>query len=142
MRVALIYPLLPEFRFKQDEIKSYWPPLGLSYIASLLEKEGHEVKIIDRDVLRRKNGLSKDETDLRTLDALKKFNSEIVGFSATTPLISDVKHTTNLLRQNFSNLLIVLGGSHPTALPEQTLTECKDVDILVSGEGEDRKSVV
>lgn len=136
MRVALIYPLLPEFRFKQDEIKSYWPPLGLSYIASLLEKEGHEVKIIDRDVLLRKNKLRKGETDLRTLEALKKFNPEMVGFSATTPLISDVKHTTNLLRQNFPNLLMVLGGPHPTALPEQTLTECENVDILVFGEGE------
>ncbi|KKL48123.1 hypothetical protein LCGC14_2328690, partial [marine sediment metagenome] len=40
-----------------------------------------------------------------------------------------------LLKQRLPSTKVVLGGSHPTALPERTLSECK-ADFLVLGEGE------
>lgn len=39
MKVLLIYPNSPD--------KQHQPPLGLGYIASVLEKHGHSVEIID-----------------------------------------------------------------------------------------------
>lgn len=51
MKVSLIYPLLSRTRSLIDENKQYWPPLGLAYIAALLRKKNHQVKIIDRDML-------------------------------------------------------------------------------------------
>ena len=47
MKVCLVSPLLQHIYLLGD-ISAKYPPLGLGYIASILEKGGHEVKIIER----------------------------------------------------------------------------------------------
>ena len=80
MKISLIYPLLSKARSMVDENKQYWPPLGLAYIAALLRKDGHAVQILDRDLILRKNKLDFDKTDELTLNFIKDFATEIVGF--------------------------------------------------------------
>lgn len=136
MNVTLIYPLLSKSRSVIDENKQFWPPLGLAYIAAVLEKNGHRVQVIDRDVLLRKNKLDFDRTDDLTLNLLFSFDTDMVGISATTPNISDVIHISQKIKIDNPNLTIVLGGPHPTGEPELTLEQCSNVDIVVRGEGE------
>ena len=93
MRISLIQP--PYDLFDEDE-RQAMPPLGLAYMAAVLERDGHEVKITDcvaedfhRLILlpdgRRRHGLSDEEL----ARSLRDFRPEIVGvsclFSAQAP---------------------------------------------------------
>ena len=104
-----------------------YPPLGLSYIASLLASEGCDVKLIDLQFLRY------DQNELKIL--IKNESPKWVGISATTPQINDAFLTAEIVKQVNPNIKTVIGGSHASALSEQTI-ENKNIDILVYGEGE------
>lgn len=136
MKISLIYPLLSKNRSKIDENKQYWPPLGLAYIASVLEKKGHIVQIIDRDYILRNNKFNFYKADAVTLDLIIGFGSQVLGFSATTPNISDVDCFSNKVKKLKPDITIVLGGPHCTGEPEETLRNCLGIDLVVRGEGE------
>ncbi len=97
-------------------------PLGLAYLASTLEKEGHRVKILDMN-------LNKD------LDAELNSSPDIVGFTATTPTIKTVWHLSEQIKKT-SSALVVVGGPHASALPLESI-EKPGVDVVVVGEGEE-----
>lgn len=104
------------------------PPLGLAYLASCLEKAGHQVKIIDSFKMESMgDNLAKE---------LKNFNPEVVGISSSTREIYSAYSTANLAKSINPNCLIVLGGPHPTILPKEVMRECNNVDVIVRGEGE------
>jgi radical SAM superfamily enzyme YgiQ (UPF0313 family) len=67
---------------------------------------------------------------------LSKSDSDIVGVTTSTltywPAVEVVKAAKKVL----PHALTVVGGPHVTVLPEQTLTEAPEVDIVVRGEGE------
>ena len=98
MNISLIYPLLSRSRSLIDENKQYWPPLGLAYIAAVLERHGHVVKIIDRDALLRKNNMDFDKADKETEAAIESISSDIVGIGGTTPTISDVFYIAKMVK--------------------------------------------
>jgi len=101
-------------------------PLGLMYIASYLEKFGHEVKIIDTVV---------DSSKKNYIKTLKRFNPEIVGISSVTPSIYSAWETAKLIKE-ILGVPIFLGGDHVTFLPEESLSCCDYIDFVVRGEGE------
>ncbi len=136
MRISLIYPLLPERRSLIDENKQFWPPLGLAYIAAVLEKENHKVQVIDRDILLRKSGMDFGKTDNATLDLIKNFRTDIVGISATTPNMPDVSHISRYIKNNYDKAAIIIGGPHPSGEPVLSLEESEAVDAVGIGEGE------
>lgn len=103
MKVLLIYPKSKIWNMPTQM------PLGLGYLASTLEKDGHEVKIFDMMV---------EEIVLE--DVIKNFKPELVGISVNTPLIKSAWEVAEKIK-NISNSYIVLGGPHPTALPEESL---------------------
>lgn len=138
MKVCLISPLLQHIYLLGD-ISAKYPPLGLGYIASVLEKSGHEVKIIERKLFvnysfDRRQYLM--EADKRTKEELLSFEPDIVGITSTTPAIMDAFHVARLVKGLDRRILTVIGGSHPSIMPEQTLRQCDSLDILCRGEGE------
>ena len=137
MRVLLIYPLLAPDRSVIDENKQYWPPLGLAYLGAYLEKHGHQVKILDRDVILRKSGLDFAKTDDLTLKHIEDFKPDWVGISVTTPNILDANEISLKIKNNFPNATLVLGGPHCVGEPELTLQICSAIDVLVRSEGEE-----
>jgi len=102
------------------------PPLGLAYIASVLEKAGVGVKIIDCAV-----GISWEDLS-RTI---AQEQPDVVGLAATTPSFLMAKKTAGLVRQIAASTKILLGGAHVTASPEGAM-ESGVFDIGVIGEGE------
>ena len=136
MNVSLVYPLLCKERALVDPNKQYWPPLGLAYIAAVLRENRHAVQIIDRDLLLRKNKLDFEKTDRDTEELIVNFNSQIVGFSATTPNISDVNSFSMNLKNIFPEMKTIIGGPHCAGEPTLTLEICRGIDIIVRGEGE------
>jgi len=110
-----------------NKAQGVYPPLGIAYIASSLEKEGHKVGILDSAVL----GLTKNETR----NAIKNFNPDVVGVTCMTSTIKGALEVSKLTKEVSEDIITVLGGPHMFAFPKETLTY-KYVDFGVAGEGE------
>ncbi|MHC4249508.1 MAG: B12-binding domain-containing radical SAM protein [Planctomycetota bacterium] len=102
---------------------AYFPPLGLECIAGVFEKHAESIDVVD---LRR-------ETK-RTVDFLRP-ETDLVAFSVNWdcegPFVRDE------IRSVPSRVLTVVGGRHATNDPEAILADCRNVDILVRGDGEE-----
>jgi len=103
------------------------PPLGLAYMAAVLEKDGYLVKIIDVSA----EGLSLTELESRIKDEQPK----LIGVSFMTPQIGEAIKITALTKKINPQIITIVGGPHATALPAETLAE-KSIDFVVIGEGE------
>ena len=101
-------------------------PLGLLYLASSLEKEGHKVHIIDGEP----NLLSVSQIVSRIIE----INPDVVGISSTTPEFHLAKEIAKQIKAFNSNIITIIGGAHVSALPDESLNE--DIDYIVVGEGE------
>lgn len=138
MRVCLISPLLQHI-YLHGDISAKYPPLGLGYIASVLRASGHEVKIIERKLFVN-YGFDREkylaEADQKTIKELSFFRPDIVGITSTTPAVMDAFHVARLAKAQDKAPLTVIGGAHPSILPEQTLKQCDDLDVACRGEGE------
>lgn len=119
-------------------------PLGLTYLAAVLEKADYQVRILDCPGLDpdRITFSSSGRFKIQGLDVKQSLElidpcSDIIGisimFSQEWPFISDY---IRKIRQGFPRATIVAGGEHATALPEYTLRDCKEIDFVISGEGE------
>lgn len=95
----------------------------------MLERSGYEVKIIDAPAL----DLSVHQIE----DILNKDQPEIIGITASTPMIYDAYEVARAAKEVCPNSAVVLGGPHPTFLPIETLQECPSADIVCIGEGEE-----
>ena len=72
-----------------------------------------------------------------TKNEIKRFKPDIVGIHINNRNLFDVKNNLlNLIRSIDKNIKIVLGGPHASALPEEILSKCSDIDIICRGEGE------
>lgn len=143
MRVCLINPILFSFQqvrgrsLKNNVAMSFYPPLGLCYIANILEKNGHEVKIINRNVLMTQNRSNQPVVDHVTEKEIMEFEPDMVGITVTSPTLFDVKNSiVSTIRKVNEKAIVVVGGPHISALPEDTLQDNPDIDIACRGEGE------
>jgi radical SAM superfamily enzyme YgiQ (UPF0313 family) len=102
-------------------------PLGLAYIAAILEKE-FDVKIFDCVAMRWNLDKYGEE--------LKNFSPDIIGITAMTPILSSAAAVAKTTKQILPNAKIVLGGPHITLLAEETMKEISEIDFGVMGEGE------
>jgi radical SAM superfamily enzyme YgiQ (UPF0313 family) len=102
------------------------PPIGLALIATIVEKAGYPVTLLDANALQ----LNPEAISKMVSDA------DIVGITAMTPTIGTALSIARYLKQKTPGLKVILGGPHVTLLPEETLASSHDVDILVRGEGD------
>jgi len=107
---------------------SIFIPLGLSYLATVLEKNHYEVDVIDCPVL----NLTREELG----DEIIKRQPDVVGVTSTTLTYTPALEIAKTAKEARPECLIILGGPHVTVMDEQTLREQPEVDIIVRGEGE------
>ena len=119
LKVALINPT-QSARYSQ-------PPVGLALIASVLEREGYQVTVLEANASK----LPPEDVVPLVSDA------DVVGLTAMTPTINSAIAIARHLKKAYPDLPIVLGGAHATLLPEETLAAAPEIDILVRGEGEE-----
>jgi anaerobic magnesium-protoporphyrin IX monomethyl ester cyclase len=103
------------------------PPLGISYLASFLREEDFSVAIADLHVDSRR------PKDIGIY--LEKFSPKVVGISSNTIAYPTSRTIIREVRKYDKSIPIILGGMHPSALPEDVLKE-NDADFVVRGEGE------
>ncbi|MEN8264477.1 MAG: radical SAM protein [Nitrospirota bacterium] len=102
------------------------PPLGLLYIAAVLEKAGHKVQIFDAD----------PEYQSTMMKEIKDFNPELIGLSFLTVAYDRAFNLRKELKKELPDVTLCAGGVHTTVKPQDTLKEF-DLDFIVVGEGED-----
>ena len=103
-------------------------PIGIGYLAAVMEQNGLKVKIIDEQVV--------DDTIAKIIEYTKELTPPyIFGFSVLTASYKAALKTSKKLKELYPDSIIIFGGPHPTALPEEVLTNT-EVDIVVKGEGE------
>ena len=105
-------------------------PLNLAYLASYLrnQKPDVQIKILDCEAL----GL--DYSEIK--EEIKRIKPDLVGITTPTPAFTQVLEICRIIKQEISkDIITVLGGPHPTALPQETIAE-KNIDICVVFEGE------
>ncbi|MBI4619759.1 MAG: radical SAM protein [Desulfobacterales bacterium] len=102
--------------------------LGVGYIASYLMRAGYEVSILDPEPLGMTDG------DIRTYLRMKK--PDLVGVSSATPNFKGAQKM-GLFAKEETNALIIVGGVHASALPEEVLQRSPQFDLVVIGEGEE-----
>lgn len=111
-----------------DELVSKTPPLGLAYLAAVLERDGFSnLKIIDM--------LAEKISFERIGEAIAKFNPAILGLTLTTRQVKPVAEIIKITKEISPDILCVIGGVQASALPEKTLVET-GADVCVFGEGE------
>jgi radical SAM superfamily enzyme YgiQ (UPF0313 family) len=98
-----------------------YPPSGLLYLAAAIEKVGHKVAIAD---------LAGDP-DWRSI--AQGLEADLFGITCVTPNVPLVIELSHLLP---SDRPVILGGAHPTFLPQDALKQVR-CDAIVRGEGEE-----
>lgn len=124
MKVLLLRPIESRVAKSGDVM----PPLGLAYVASVLEKNGIEVVVIDCPAL------STSREELRS--RITKENPDVLGITCMTTALPSAVRISNLVKKILPNCTIVFGGPHVTFLPRETLLENPNIDVVIIGEGE------
>lgn len=103
---------------------SVWEPQALMNIAAYVKYLGYDdVKIYDAFF----------ESDDFILNKIK--DSDIVGFSGTTPQLNNMLHLARSVKALNPNIITVLGGFAVSLEPQKVLP-VQEVDHIVLGEGE------
>jgi magnesium-protoporphyrin IX monomethyl ester (oxidative) cyclase len=118
-------------------------PLGLAYIAAVLEQEGYEVKILDcvaegygQSVVLSNGDIRYGLTDEEIRIHIIFIDPDLVGVSCLFSNKSwDAHNVCRIVKDHNPNIITVMGGSHPTALFYETCND-PNVDEVIQGEGE------
>lgn len=103
------------------------PTLGLATIAAEALRRGHRVDILDQSHL---------AYDWRAVRAeLERLKPDIVGVTATTPLMNQLRDISVLCKDISRDILVVGGGAHVSALPAESMRESL-LDLAVAGEAD------
>ena len=121
------------------------PPIGLAYIAASLRSSGHKVVIVDALGIDpgKSTYIIGDKLILRGISFSEVLNlipndADLIGFSGmfSSEWVS-LKPLVNMIGEKFRGKYFIAGGEHFTAVPEVCLEECKDLDAISLGEGEE-----
>lgn len=105
-----------------------YPSGALILLGTLLIERGHDVKVIH---------MVADGVGLFELsNILSSFKPDVVGITMNTFQTKSVKEISELIKDVSGDILVVVGGPHPSALKLKIFDDFPHVDIAVIGEGE------
>ena len=120
MRVLIINP-----RFQLPIDTRTTPHLGVAYLSAVSERAGYEVRVFDQDV-----------EDVSLADFVREYQPDIVGITSNTPQVKQGWLAAREIKSVLPDTLIVQGGPHVSALPEEASAR-PEIDVVARGEGEE-----
>lgn len=125
MKVTFINPPQTDSKYKFMGVVA--PPLGMAYMAAVLEENNIDVNIIDASAL----DMSWEDLEIK----LREDIPELIAITALTPTIGKALETARLAKKTCPEAVIVMGGYHPTFKFKEVL-ENDYIDFVIMGEGE------
>lgn len=123
MKTLLVAP------YKSSALGSgLFPPLGLGYLATAVQKRGHEVKILDCVKERIKQQGYRDY--------IIKNEPDIIGVNSWSCSVNETKEILQIAKEVDSRIITVVGGPHPSAVPREAMGFFTDADFGFKGEAE------
>ncbi|MDX1814032.1 MAG: cobalamin-dependent protein, partial [Candidatus Bathyarchaeia archaeon] len=120
--VTLVNPPYPSGSHRHPP----FTPLGLGYLAAVLEKNQYKVDVIDCQAL----GLSREGFK----SEISKRKPNVVGITSTTLTYKSGLQMARIAKEVCPNCLTVMGGSHVTFWDDKALEECPELDVVVRRE--------
>ncbi|MBF0441587.1 MAG: B12-binding domain-containing radical SAM protein [Oligoflexales bacterium] len=118
----------------RDALKIFQPflpvfvPIGIGYLLNALNLKNIRADFIDEQF--------EENVFERIIEYTKKSHPPyIFGFSVLTAGVNSAIKLSKEIKERFPDSIIIFGGIHPTALPDEMLSY-DQVDIVVKGEGE------
>ena len=127
-RILLLNPPLLDLTDQDLGFRENLGHIGLAYIAAVLLKAGHAVRVIDAPKL----GLGVGAVARQA----EGFAPLLVGITAATSQILGADAAARAIKARLPKIPIVIGGYHASGAPQGTLSEFAAFDYLVEGEGE------
>lgn len=125
MKVLFVNP--PQTASKYKFMGVIAPPLGIAYMAGVLQENNIDVEILDATA---------EDMDFKDVEKeLLKRKPDLVALTALTPTIGRALETAQVVKETLPDSIVVMGGYHPTFNFIETL-EDENVDIVIRGEGE------
>jgi radical SAM superfamily enzyme YgiQ (UPF0313 family) len=121
MKILLISPPYPS-----SECSTI--PMGLSYIAAVLQKEGHEVQVLDF--------LLQRYSPRKVRAKISEFDPNMVGITSVTLNFFTASNILKVCKRANPDITTMMGGPHVTFTAEETLKTHPWIDIVVRSEGE------
>lgn len=121
--MALVNPPYPS-----EAAQSVFLPLGIGYLAAVLEKEGYPVDVVDCQ--------TKKYTPQALEEKFRSLNPDIVGITSATVTYLPALEVLKSAKVAVPKALTLMGGPHVSVLDQQALSDSPDLDIVVRGEGE------
>ena len=108
------------------------PPFGLLYIAAVLLKHEYRVHIAELDTYGKED--FSDVYISLIKNKIKENDYKIIGITFLTAYYMVVDYLVKQIKRDFPEIVLVVGGPHVTALPEESVNIGPDVAVI--GEGE------
>jgi anaerobic magnesium-protoporphyrin IX monomethyl ester cyclase len=98
-------------------------PLGIGYLAAVLEKASYQVDVIDCQALK--------ITPEQFRAELAKRNPDVVGMTSTTLTYKSAAEMAKIAKEVNPNCTTLIGGPHVSFWDENALKEFPQIDIIV-----------
>jgi anaerobic magnesium-protoporphyrin IX monomethyl ester cyclase len=140
-KILLIQP--PSFSNKVRSDMNPNVPLGIAYIAAVLDKGGYQVKMLDAFIedWHRETRVAPEVIlvgmrfeDIKAVIAAEA--PDVVGITSMFTFQRRNAHKIAALAKEVDpSIVVIAGGAHPTSAPEMVLPDA-NIDVIVLGEGD------
>ncbi len=142
--IKRILLLQPNMKIATSGQRIVYPPMGIMYLASVLEAEGYTLSILDcqTEGLDREAPLQKGYVDVgipmeEVGERILQFRPDLVGISCNfSVMVGSMFETAKLVKKLLPSAIVVAGGNHPTSMAEEVM-ENPDIDFVLKGEAEE-----
>ena len=128
MKILFVYSLYQSNSFLKPLKTPEEINFGVSYIASLLKKKGHETRLVVLTSTFFKKSIN-------LIDKyIKEFRPEIIGFSSISSEYPFIVEIANYVSKHYPNIYRVVGGNHVSLNPNDAISN--PFHAICIGEGE------
>jgi anaerobic magnesium-protoporphyrin IX monomethyl ester cyclase len=99
--------------------------MGISYMSSLLKEKGHKTELLI---------VTGNKDEIQISSFFKKFKPKLICFSSIASNYDIIKNLSRFIKHKFPGIFLMIGGPHPTLVPEEVIKD--SFDALCIGEGE------
>ncbi len=126
--MLLINPANAEYGGTLSRFTPLSLPMSIGCLAAQMMHHHHPVKIIDEEV---------GKLDWNNLDEVMEGLPKpyVFGITILTAQVARAFELSALLKAKYPDSAVIVGGYHPTAMPEESISQ-ETIDFVVRGEGE------